>query len=139
LSTWRVRPDFVSVNVSDMGWAGIVRAALDSEMAVEIGLATSADAEQFTDSPFTHRVLRVIVEVEGGADDARGLAQQVPDGISQIWHGAGPTTWEVLSAAAADGIDVRVGLEDVLVLPDGRTAPDNAALVTAALNLASSR
>lgn len=138
LGSWRVRPDFVSVNVSEIGWAGIVRAALNAEMDVEIGLATPTDAEQFTHSPFTHRVLRVIVEVEGGANDARALAEQLPDGIGQIWHGAGPRTWEVLRAAVVAGIDVRVGLEDVLVLPDGRIAPDNAALVTAALNLASS-
>jgi uncharacterized protein (DUF849 family) len=108
-------------------------------MAVEIGLATTADAQQFTGSPFTHRVLRVIVEVEGGPDDARAIAQQLPDEIGQIWHGAGPTTWEVLRAAVLAGIDIRVGLEDVLVLPDGRLAPDNAALVTAALHLAPSR
>jgi uncharacterized protein (DUF849 family) len=37
----------------------------------------------------------------------------------------------------AAGIDVRVGLEDVLVLPDGRTAADNAELVAAAVALIS--
>jgi uncharacterized protein (DUF849 family) len=29
-------------------------------------------------------------------------------------------------------LDARIGLEDVLVLPDGRPAPDNGALVAAA-------
>jgi uncharacterized protein (DUF849 family) len=138
LSAWRVRPDFVSVNVSELGWAGIVRAALHAEMTVEVGLATPADAGQLARSPFTHQVLRAVVEVEGGADDARAVAERIPDGIAQIWHGTGSGTWEVLTAAAVAGIDVRVGLEDVLVLPDGSIAPDNAALVTAALNLASS-
>jgi uncharacterized protein (DUF849 family) len=135
LGTWRVRPDFVSVNVSEMGWAGIVRAARHAGMAVEIGLASPADAEEFGRSPFTHQVLRVIVEVEGGADHARAIAERLPDGVDQIWHGAGPPTWEVLAAAVAAGVDVRVGLEDVLVLPDGRVAPSNASLVAAALEL----
>jgi uncharacterized protein (DUF849 family) len=46
----------------------------------------------------------------------------VPDGVPQLWHGYGPRTWEVVAAGAAAGHDVRVGFEDVLVVPDGRTA-----------------
>ena len=38
----------------------------------------------------------------------------------------------MLDAAVARGRDIRIGLEDVLTLPDGRPAPDNAALVTEA-------
>jgi uncharacterized protein (DUF849 family) len=41
----------------------------------------------------------------------------------------------VLSAAATAGFDVRVGLEDVVVLPDGRLAESNAELVAAAVEL----
>jgi uncharacterized protein (DUF849 family) len=33
--------------------------------------------------------------------------------------------------------DVRVGLEDTLVLPDGRTARDNGELIAAAVSMAS--
>ncbi|MGH8834449.1 MAG: 3-keto-5-aminohexanoate cleavage protein [Actinomycetes bacterium] len=33
-------------------------------------------------------------------------------------------------------MDTRIGLEDTLVLPDGSVAPDNAALVAAAVALA---
>jgi uncharacterized protein (DUF849 family) len=36
-------------------------------------------------------------------------------------------------------VDVRVGLEDVLVLPDGRVAEDNAELVAAAVALVGGR
>jgi uncharacterized protein (DUF849 family) len=42
----------------------------------------------------------------------------------------------VLERAVALGHDIRVGLEDTLVLPGGRPARDNAALVAAALGLA---
>jgi uncharacterized protein (DUF849 family) len=135
---WRQRPDFVSVNLSELGWGGIVRAALHAGIGVEAGLATPADAEQLVDSPFAHQLVRALVEVDGGADDARAIAGLLPDGIPQLWHGYGELTWEVISAAASDGIDVRVGLEDVLVLPDGRTAADNAELVAAAVNLTAS-
>ncbi len=135
VGAWRQRPDFVSVNVSEIGWAGIVRAALRADIAVEAGVATLADAEQFVGSPFTHQVLRVLVEVDGGAEDARAISELIPDGLAQLWHGYGERTWEVLAAAAAADVDVRVGLEDVLVLPDGRAAAGNAQLVAAAAQL----
>jgi uncharacterized protein (DUF849 family) len=69
-------------------------------------------------------------------EDAREVAALIPAGVPQLWHGYGGSTWEVLAAAVADGVDVRVGLEDVLVLPDGRVASDNGELVAAAVALA---
>ena len=132
---WRRPPDFVSVNLSELGWAGIVRAALHAGVGVEAGLATPGDAEELARSPFVHQVVRALVEVEGGAEEARAVAQLIPDGVPQLWHGYGELTWEVVAAGAAAGHDVRVGLEDVLVLPGGGVAVSNAELVTAAIEL----
>ena len=39
----------------------------------------------------------------------------------------------VLDAAVPRGHDIRIGLEDVTTLPDGRRAVDNAALVVEAV------
>ena len=135
LAAWRQRPDFVSVNLSELGWTGIARAALHAGIAIEAGLAVAADAEELRRSPFAHQILRALVEVDGGAEDARAIAELIPPAVAQLWHGSGARTWEVISAAGAAGIDVRVGLEDVLVLPDGSTAADNAELVGAAVAL----
>jgi uncharacterized protein (DUF849 family) len=132
---WRRAPDFVSVNVSELGWAGIVRAALHAGIGVEAGLATAADADEFTRSPFTHQVVRALVEVDEGVEDARAISKLIPRDVPQLWHGYGERTWEVISASAAAGLDVRVGLEDVLVLPDGRPAANNAELVAVAMEL----
>ena len=101
------------------------------------GLATAADADEFARSPFVHQVVRALVEVEGGAEEARAIAELIPAGVSQLWHGYGDRTWEVLAAAAAAGLDTRVGLEDVLALPNGQMAAGNAELVAAAVALAS--
>jgi hypothetical protein len=51
----------------------------------------------------------------------------------QLHHGEGPATWAVLDAAFPTGHELRIGLEDVLTLPDMRRAPDNAALVVEAV------
>jgi uncharacterized protein (DUF849 family) len=132
---WRAPPDFVSVNLGELGWAGIIRAALHAGIGVEAGLASPSEAEELARSPFAHRAVRALVEVEGGAAEARAVSERVPEGVPQLWHGYGPLTWEVLAAGAAAAHDVRVGLEDVLVLPDGRTAEGNAELVAAAVEL----
>jgi uncharacterized protein (DUF849 family) len=133
--SWREAPDFVSVNLSELGWTGVVRAALHASIGVEAGLATPADAEEFARGGFTHRVVRALVEVDGGAEEARMVAELIPDAVPQLWHGYGRRTWEVVAAGARAGVDVRVGLEDVLVLADGRAAANNAELVAAAVEL----
>jgi uncharacterized protein (DUF849 family) len=134
---WRQPPDFISVNLSELGWQGIMRAAVHAGIGIEAGLASGADAEEFARSPFVHQVVRALVEVDGGAEDARAIAELIPAGVPQLWHGYGERTWDVLAAAQAAGVDTRVGLEDVLVLPDGRSAAGNAQLVAAALALTS--
>ncbi len=138
ISRWGQRPDFVSVNVSESGWAGIVRAALHAGVAVEAGLSTVTEAEEFARSPFTHQVLRALVEVEDGAAAAAVVSELIPAGIPQLWHGFDDLTWEVIEAGAKRGFDVRIGLEDVLTLPDGSVAANNAELVAAAVGLAAS-
>jgi uncharacterized protein (DUF849 family) len=135
VASWRTPPDFVSVNLSEVGWAGIVRAALHAGIGVEAGLSTVADARELAGSPFAHRVLRALVEVDGGAEEARAVAELIPDGVAQLWHGFGMRTWEVIAAGAAAGHDVRIGLEDVLSGPDGRPAAGNAELVASAVAL----
>lgn len=135
VTAWRRPPDFVSVNVSELGWAGIARAALHAGIGVETGLATPADAEELARSPFAHQVVRALVEVDGGVEQARAVARLIPAGVPQLWHGYGERTWAVVSAGAAAGHDVRVGLEDVLVLPGGDVAASNAELVAAAVEL----
>jgi uncharacterized protein (DUF849 family) len=135
ISRWRSPPDFVSVNLGELGWAGIMRAALHAGVGVEAGLAFPSEAEELASSPFAHRLIRALVEVDGGAEQARAIAELIPDGVPQLWHGFGQRTWEVVAAGAAAGHDVRIGLEDVLALPDGRVAPDNATLVASAVEL----
>jgi len=135
IKRWRTPPEFVSVNLSELGWAGIVRAALQAGIGVEAGLASPDDAQALVQSPFVNRLVRVLVEVDGGVEEARTIAALVPQGVPQLWHGYGELTWKVIAAGAAAGHEVRIGLEDSLVLPDGRVAQSNTELVTSAIAL----
>jgi uncharacterized protein (DUF849 family) len=70
-------------------------------------------------------VVAVAAEIDAALDHA-----SIP--TARLHHGVGPATWAVLDAAVPLGREIRIGLEDVLTLPDGRRAPDNAALVVEA-------
>lgn len=135
IAAWREPPDFVSVNLSEAGWGGVVRAALHAGIGVEAGLSSPEDARELLDSPFTHRVVRALVEIEGGVEEARAVAALIPSEVFQLWHGYGQRTWEIVEAGALAGHDVRIGLEDVLVLPDGSAAGGNAELVACAVEI----
>ena len=50
-----------------------------------------------------------------------------------LLHGTEATAWPMLEEAIARGYDVRIGLEDTLVMPDGRSAKNNVELLTEAV------
>jgi uncharacterized protein (DUF849 family) len=53
----------------------------------------------------------------------------------RLTHGDGAWTWPLVADAFRRGHDTRVGFEDSVLLPDGRRADDNAALVAAAVGM----
>jgi uncharacterized protein (DUF849 family) len=116
---------------------------LDRNVGVEAGLASVKDAELLLASGLAGTCLRVLVEVEqpGGAEalaEAVAIDRVLDRGFAsqRVHHGIGLATWDVIRRALDLGHSIRVGLEDTLVLPDGRPARDNADLVAQAVALA---
>ena len=110
---------------------------------IEAGVWTAADARLLGAAAFRDRILRVLMEpvdrdpagaVATAAEAASELARL---GVSarQVHHGYDQATWDVMRAAVTMGHDIRIGLEDTTVLPDGSVAEGNADLVTAAVRL----
>lgn len=139
---WRERPDFASVNFGEPGTTELCNALQAIGVGIEAGLDTPEAAHQYVRSAAYGACLRVLIEPsEPGLDLATELAMvaaieavldQAGDTTPRLLHGEGPTAWALIDAAFARGYATRVGLEDVLVLPDGSIAPDNAALIAAA-------
>jgi uncharacterized protein (DUF849 family) len=144
IRAWDPRPDFVSVNLHEPGAVDLVRALGELGIGVEAGVWNALSARRLVDEDLAGRCLRVLVEPrESGAEAALvtiaavdAVLDEAGIELPRLYHGEEATAWPVIEAMLARGRDVRVGLEDVLVLPDGRPAPDNAALVAAALALA---
>jgi uncharacterized protein (DUF849 family) len=132
---WTDVPDLVSINLSEDGWRELAEAVLGFGIGVEAGVWTPRDAEVLGASGLdVHRVL-VEPRTENG-EEAVALARDIDRALDaagvaapRLHHGIGAGTWAVLDRAVELGHQIRIGLEDVLVLPDGRRAPDNAALV----------
>ncbi|HWM88862.1 MAG TPA: 3-keto-5-aminohexanoate cleavage protein [Kofleriaceae bacterium] len=143
VSAWHVLPDFVSVNFIEEGAAELCRLLLARGVQIEAGLTSLADVEVMRLSGMAREMCRFLVEVEPeDPEEAAAVAASVGDALEgmgsarQLHHGCGQATWRVIEAAIARGRDVRAGLEDSLFLPDGTAARDNAALVSAAVELA---
>jgi uncharacterized protein (DUF849 family) len=86
--------------------------------------------------------MRVMVELGpdsdiGAADDVLGEVMAAGSPAPVLLHGLNESCWPLLEHAGTRGVQTRIGMEDTLLLPDGTTAPDNAALVAAAVQLLS--
>ena len=140
IAGWTVLPDLVTANQGEAGIAELCEHLLARGVGIEAGLLCLSDAEAFVRSGLADRCVRVLVEpldAEPEAALAHAAAMEaVLDGagisLEQVHHGDGPASWAVCARALGRGHGMRTGLEDVPVLPDGRPAPDNAALVRAA-------
>ena len=144
IERWTVLPDFASVNFSEDGTDELCTLLVAKGIKIEAGLSSVADARAFVDSGFVERCLRVLVEVEPGASDplrAAAVIGRVLEGsgihLPRVQHGHDAAVWPLLEDALAHGYDVRIGLEDTLLMPDGRRARGNAELVAAAARIAS--
>jgi len=160
------KPAFASVNMSEPGAAELAALLGELGIAVEAGVWTVADADTLAETgladadtladgdtlgegglvetgPATGLVRILIEPQETWAEGAVALAARIEAALDRhgftaprLHHGYGFATWHVLRAAVALGRDIRVGLEDTVVLADGTPATSNAELVAAAVALA---
>lgn len=137
------RPDYASINMNEPGTQDLADLLTSLGIAIEAGVWTAGDARLLGAASFRTRILRVLMEpvdrdpAAAVATAAAAAAELARAGVSarQVHHGYGLATWEVLRAAVAMGRDLRVGLEDTTVLPDGSVADGNGDLVAAAVGL----
>ncbi len=138
------RPDYASVNMNEPGIEDLAGLLTSLGIGIEAGVWTAGDARVLGASGFRDRIRWVLMEPEDTAPaDAVATAAAAASELArlgiaarQVRHGYDLATWDVLRAAIADGQDIRVGLEDTTVLPDGSTATGNGDLVAAAARLA---
>ncbi|WP_246002747.1 3-keto-5-aminohexanoate cleavage protein [Nocardia tenerifensis] len=140
IRAWTVLPGHASVNWHEDGAASVADALVAKGIGIEAGIFTGTDAlDRFLGWPQAHRTLRVLAEV---TDTDPRTAPQAAVGLLEalnaatdlpiLLHGEDAAAWDILAMAASRRLDTRVGLEDVLYLPDGSPASSNAVLIRAA-------
>ena len=135
IAAWQALPDVCSVNLSEEGAAEVCHALHARGIEVEAGLASMDDVERVGE--VLRYCRRALVEVPDrdpaeAVAHARRIEAALPEALPRLLHGEEAATWAVVADARERGIPFRIGLEDVLTLPDGSPAPGNAALVRAA-------
>lgn len=143
IARWAELPDFASVNWHETGAARVADMLHRRGVRIEAGIWDATGLAAWRHSPLRAECLRVLIELPDEAaevvrDHAEGLVAHVradESDIAILLHGEGRSAWPALALAAELGLASRIGLEDTLVLPDGRPAFDNAALVRAATAL----
>ena len=132
VASWDELPDYASANAAELGFGELCELLTERGIGIEVGVWALDGAQTLIEAGIDP--LRVLVEtsdVDGAAEIDAAL---VDGGVTapQLHHGSNQGTWAVLDAALARGRDIRVGMEDTIVLPDGSPARDNAQLVAEA-------
>ncbi|MDS1270186.1 3-keto-5-aminohexanoate cleavage protein [Lipingzhangella sp. LS1_29] len=137
---WGQLPDAATVSLHEPGSVEVVRLLVDRRIRVRAVLCT-VDAARILTRTGVDVDAVVLCPQEARLDEAQRTVQrmeQVLDRgkvtVPRMLHGTGDTAWPLLDQALEAGYDIRIGLEDTLVGPDGAQARDNAELVRAAVS-----
>ncbi|ULN46716.1 3-keto-5-aminohexanoate cleavage protein [Mycolicibacterium goodii] len=142
VEAWNVLPDFASVNWHEPGSQELAQLLLSKGVGVEAGLFDVDAARAWAESDLAAHCMRVMVELPpdadtSTADEILAVVSSAGSHAPVLLHGLDESAWRLVQHAGRRGVQTRIGLEDTLRLPDGTVADDNAALVTAALDLLS--
>jgi uncharacterized protein (DUF849 family) len=141
VAAWSELPELVTANQGEPGIVELCERLLARGVGIEAGLLSLEDAQAFVRAGIADRFVRVLIEpLDPDPADAVAHAAAMVEIVSaagialeQVHHGDGVASWAVNAQALERGQGIRTGLEDTTVLPDGTLAPDNAALVRAAV------
>ncbi|GGN91105.1 3-keto-5-aminohexanoate cleavage protein [Saccharibacillus kuerlensis] len=140
MRSWKVLPDYVSINIREPDAEWIIATALSLGIDVEAGLCSEADAERFAAMPGCEACLRILVgihEPDSGRESAavrqiQRVLKRVGCTLPILLHGSERTMWSMYIEAMLQGFGGRIGLEDGSMLLSGITAKDNEELVQTA-------
>jgi uncharacterized protein (DUF849 family) len=120
------RPDIASVHVGRPGWRDLAQALHQVNVPVELVVDSAVEPGELP--PGTARI--IVTATDETAEELLRLVE--PLGLPILLHGRDSSAWTVFTYAATHEHHVRMGLEDTLHLPDGRTAKNNAELIAMA-------
>ncbi|WP_025605728.1 3-keto-5-aminohexanoate cleavage protein [Pontibacter actiniarum] len=143
ISSWKVMPDFVSVNYDEAGAEEVTELVTKKGIQIEAGLSKLEAAKSFGQLFSKGRFRRILMEPQEqefalAFETVQKIENHLNDAgvrLPILLHGFDKTCWEFIKVAFSKNYETRIGFEDVLILPDGRKAKTNAELLVQALQL----
>ncbi|WP_162688901.1 3-keto-5-aminohexanoate cleavage protein [Streptomyces sp. ICC4] len=133
---WTVLPDRAVVRFAEPGARELAEALLERGVAVDAEVPVGGPPEpleRFLAWPVRDPArVRLAVELPGADRALVALALRGLPPVPVLLFGREAAAWPVLRLAARCGTGARIGVGDVLRVPDGRPARSNAQLVAAA-------
>ncbi|MFD5421286.1 3-keto-5-aminohexanoate cleavage protein [Streptomyces sp. NPDC127069] len=135
--SWEVLPDRAVVPFAEPGAEPLARALLERGVSVDAvvplggGAGPEPSARFLAWRPSRYGRVRLVAEL-AEADPALVAWMRPPPPVPVVLYGRDGAAWPVLRLAARCGAGARIGVGEVLSLPDGRPARSNAELVVAA-------
>ena len=147
VAAWEILPGFASVNFGEDGAAELAELLISKGVEIEAGLCDASAAEIFCKSGLPDRCLRVLLEPQEQemelalrtVNEIESVLRSAPAQLPRLLHGTEATAWPIMKEAVIRGYGGRIGFEDTLVMPDGKTALSNAELVTEAVRRCETR
>jgi uncharacterized protein (DUF849 family) len=143
IRSWKVIPDFASVNIVEENSIEIAKELIMKGIKVEAGLTDPESAEKFVKSGIIKDCIRILIEPqEQNLNEALitvGKIEAVLDDkkikLKRLLHGFDDTAWGLINEAFKRNYDTRIGLEDTIFLPSGKKASGNLELAEEVLKL----
>lgn len=143
ISQWTIMPDYVSVNLHEEGALDLMELLIHKGIRIEAGIWQATAAEKLLSSHVANACLRILIEPQDAMLEAalmniqsiEALLDRAENQIPRLLHGLDTTAWDLVREAINRRYSTRVGLEDMLMLPDGTPAQNNTALIAAARQL----
>jgi uncharacterized protein (DUF849 family) len=141
ISGWKTFPDFASINFKEDGSVALAQLLTSRGVPIEGGVADVEGTKIFLASGYADRCIRLLIEpleksLEAAIETLNAIVRLLDDANNKaprVLHGLNELAWPLIDEAAKRGYDTRVGFEDILTLPDGKSAPNNGALVAEAV------
>jgi uncharacterized protein (DUF849 family) len=125
---WKTFPDFASINFKDDGAIPLAQLLTARGVPIEGGVADVDGTKIFLASGYADRCIRLLIEplektLDAAIQTLNTIVKLLDDAnnkVPRLVHGLNELAWPLIDEAAKRGYDTRVGLEDILTLPDDK-------------------
>ena len=137
IKSWEMLPDFVSVNFDEAAAEEISEILIEKNVGVEAGISFPDEVEKLVKSKIADKCIRILIEpqeqeiseAEKNINEIELILDKSRNSVPRLLHGFEKIVWDLIKISVDKGYSTRAGLEDTLILPNGKIANSNTELI----------